>query len=77
MRYKFTVRDRPFLVFAAALAGCAVVCIRICVTVCAGLTVCTPTGVLSIGDITVGVVTGNTVLGTVGVDGVVARVLKN
>lgn len=30
--FKFTVRDRPFLVLAAAL-GCAVVCIRICVTV--------------------------------------------
>lgn len=67
-----TVRDKPFLVFAAALAGCAVVCIRICVTVWAGLTVCTPTGVLSTGVITVGVVTGITVLGVIGVLGVEA-----
>lgn len=66
-----TVRDKPFLVLAAAL-GCAVVCIRICVTVWAGLTVCTATGVLSTDVITVGVATGSTVVCVVVVVDVVA-----
>lgn len=65
-----TVRDKPFLVLAAAL-GCGVVCIRICVTVWAGLTVCTATGVVSTEVITVGVVVGVTVVDVV-VVGVVA-----
>lgn len=75
---KLTVRDKPFLVLAAAL-GCAVLCIRytvlwISVTVWVGLTVWTATGILSTGFITVGELTGNTVIVVVGVVIVVATI---
>lgn len=73
---KLTVRDRPFLVLAAALGG-GVPCIRymvfwISVTVWVGLTVWTATGILSTGFITVGELTGSTVIVVVGVVNVVA-----
>lgn len=60
--------DNPFLVFAV-LACCGLAAdIRICVTVCVGLTVCTGIGVDSTGVITGGVA----ITAAVGVVGVTA-----
>ena len=69
-----TVRDNPFLVLAVAFAGCAVVCMRIWVTVWAGLTVWTPIGVLSVG--VTGVIVAVTAADDAGITGVVAVTKK-